>query len=186
MYHLELFKYLQESIMKKLLFIFTLLISLPTWATLNDGVQAYQAGDFKTAHKEWLPLANQGDASAQYNLGQMYSHGNGVLKDYKQAVAWFKKAANQGLADAQYNLGVMYENGYGVLKDYKQAVTWYKKAANQGDATAQFNLGMMFYNGKGVLKDKSKAKLWIKKAYENNNPKISKMALNAWNEHLTD
>jgi hypothetical protein len=67
----------------------------------------------------------------------MYYNGNGVIQDYKQAVAWYQKAADQGNAGAQYNLGFMYKNGYGVNKDSKQAVAWYQKAADQGDVDAK-------------------------------------------------
>ena len=52
--------------------------------------------------------AEQGDAQAQFNLGEMYRTGEGVAQDYKEAAAWFRKAADQGDAQAQLNLGVMY------------------------------------------------------------------------------
>ena len=45
--------------------------------------------------------AEQGDASAQYNLGVMYYKGAGVPKDTSAAVDWYRKAASQGLALAQ-------------------------------------------------------------------------------------
>jgi TPR repeat protein len=136
-------------------------------ADFNDGYDAYQKGDYKTAFNEWKPLAEQGDVDAQYNIGWLYRNGKGVLKDYKEAVKWYRKAAEQGDAFAQGNLGVMYANGKGVLKDYKEAVKWYRKAAEQGNASAQYNLGARYAYGEGVLKDLSKAKYWIKKAYEN-------------------
>ena len=63
----------------------------------------------------------QGLANAQYNLGQCYYYGTGVLQDYKQAVYWYTKAAEQGYARAQYSLGVCNSNGDGVLEDDKQA-----------------------------------------------------------------
>ena len=91
-------------------------------ADFNKGLTAAQSGDFATAFKEWKPLAQQGDAYAQYNLGVMYDAGNGVLQDYKEAVRWYRLAAEQGLASAQFNLGWMYDNGNGVPQDYKEAV----------------------------------------------------------------
>ncbi len=105
-------------------------------------------------------LAKGGDKSAQDNLGVMYSIGDGVPQDYKEAVKWFTKAAEQGDADAQKNLGVMYDTGEGVPQDYKEAVKWYTKAAEQGDADAQNNLGVMFDNGEGVPKDLVQAYAW--------------------------
>ena len=71
-------------------------------------------------------------------------------RDYKEAVARYRKAAEQGDASAQYNLGVMYSKGQGVPQDYKEAVVWYRKAAQQGDANAQNNLGVMYSKGQGV------------------------------------
>ena len=156
-----------------------------TYADYQDGVDAYIKGDYKTAFKEWQPLADQGDADAQYNLGLMYGNGRGVLKDDKQAVKWYRKAADQSVAEAQYNLGWMYANGKGVLKDDKEAVKWYRKAADQGFAEAQYSLGWMYASGKGVLKDMTKAKYWIKKAYENPDVSASTLELaeKAWNQH---
>ena len=94
--------------------------------------------------------AEQGDATAQFNLGVIYDNGRGVPQDFKQAVAWWRKAAEQGHVDAQYNLGVRYGNGQGVPQDYQRAYAWFLKAAEQGDAKAQYNLGWMYGNGQGV------------------------------------
>lgn len=87
--------------------------------------------------------ANQGNASAQFNLGTMYHAGQGVQKDDVQAAVWTRMAAEQGLADAQNNLGAMYHEGNGVPMDDVQAAVWYRKAADQGDATAQRNLSAL-------------------------------------------
>ena len=54
----------------------------------QDGVDAYKRQDYKTAYKLFLPLAEQGYAAEQYNLGMMYYHGQGVPQDYKEAVKW--------------------------------------------------------------------------------------------------
>jgi TPR repeat protein len=51
--------------------------------------------------------AEQGNAEAQFNLGFMYAHGQGVPQDYAEAVRWYSKAAEQGDAESQCNLGVM-------------------------------------------------------------------------------
>lgn len=130
------------------------------------GLAAAQKGDFATALKLWKPLAHQGDALAQFNLGQMYYNGDGVAKDYAEAVNWFRKAAEQGIAMAQNSLGSMYDNGNGVANDYAEAVKWFRKAADQGDAIAQNNLGSMYSNGKGVAKDYAEAVTWYLRAAE--------------------
>ena len=110
----------------------------------DAGLKAAQAGDFQTALKEWKPLADQGHAYAQYNLGLMYANGYGVPEDDAEAVRWYRLAADQGHAGAQYNLGVMYASGRGVVEDDAEAARWYRLAADQGHAYAQNSLGAMY------------------------------------------
>ena len=110
----------------------------------------------------------QGDADNQNNPGGMYENGEGVPKEYIEALEllfeWSHKEAEQGNVSAQYNLGMMYYNGEGVPEDYTKAFEWLEKAAEQGHADAQYNLGMMYYNGKGLPKDYAKAIKWLEKA----------------------
>ena len=128
---------------------------------LEEAVAAYDRGDYTTALRLYRPLANQGSAAAQHNLGFMYAHGQGMPQDYAEAVMWYRKAAEQGLAAAQLNLGVMYDNGQGVPQDYAEAVMWYRKAAEQGVAAAQLNLGVRYDNGRGVPQDYVQAHMWF-------------------------
>ena len=142
----------------------------PAEADFNAGVAAYKQGDYATALREWRPLAKQGNAGAQNNLGVMYSNGRGVPQDYAKAVEWYRKAAEQGYADAQYNLGVMYDHGRGVPQDDAEAVGWYRKAAEQGYAKAQFNLGNMYITGLGVPLDYAQAHMWYNLATSRHPP----------------
>ena len=140
--------------MKKLiLLIFPLLLfplCVPVFAdNLQDGLDAYNREDYKTAFEKWEPLAKQGDAQAQSNLGLMYDNGLGVTQDYKEAVKWFRLSAEQGNVVAQANLGGMYYHGQGVTQDHKKALKWYRLAAEQGLADAQNNLGTMYAKGQG-------------------------------------
>ena len=102
----------------------------------QDGVDAYERKDYKTAYKLWLPLAEQGDAKAQYNLGQMYYEGQGVPQDNKEAVKWYRLSAEQGHRSAQYNLGVMYVKGQGVPQDYVLAHMWWNICGSNRDKGA--------------------------------------------------
>ena len=70
----------------------------------GKGYAAYRSGDYATALREWTPLAKQGYASAQFNLGLMYRKGKGVPQDYKTAVQWYRLAAEQGHTGAQSGL----------------------------------------------------------------------------------
>ncbi len=113
-----------------------------------------------------LTNANTGDAKAQFKVGLLYDHGQGVSQDYVQAAAWYRKAAEQGLAEAQYNLGQDYIFGTGVPKNETKAVFWYRKAAEQGEAKAQTTLGYLYFNGWGVPQDYAQAVAWYRKAAE--------------------
>jgi len=127
---------------------------------LNQAEAAHDRGDFATAYRLWRPLAEQGDAIAQYNLGLLYDNGQGVLQDYADARDWYLKAAEQGLAQAQFKFGLLYHVGRGVPQDYAAAVSWYRKAAEQGFARAQNNLGLMYAAGWGVARDVVQAHKW--------------------------
>ncbi len=120
---------------------FTLGLTAPAWAGVDEGVAANKRGDYATALRELRPLAKQGNANAQYNLGIMYENGRGFPQDDAEAVKWYRKAAEQGDAYAQFALGVMYDNGLGVPEDDAEAVKWGRKAAEQGHAKAQYSLG---------------------------------------------
>ena len=111
-----------------------------------------------------LKLAEQGDLLAQQLLGDCYTKGEGVPKDYAEAAKWYRMAAEQGEARAQCNVGLFYYTGQGVPKDDAEAVKWYYKTAEQGDATAQYaqySLGVCYANGTGVPQDLVNSYKWI-------------------------
>ena len=126
----------------------------------DKGFAAYKKGDYATALRAWQPLAEQGVAGAQYNLGGMYYKGKGIPQDDKAAAQWYRRAAEQGVANAQFNLGVMHDRGQGVAQDDQAAAQWYRRAAEQGHAGAQNNLGGMYYTGKGMAPDYVYAHMW--------------------------
>ena len=149
--------------MKSLITTLLLVITLSSTVfgdDFSDGYSAYKKGDYKTAMRLWKPLAEQGHANAQTNLGLMYDNGDGVPEDDKQAVKWYRLAVKKGLAAAQYNLGVMYFNGQGVPEDDKQAAKWFRLAAEQGYADAQSNRGDMYALGRGVPENNVLAYMW--------------------------
>jgi len=116
---------------------FVVLLTLSAISAAADfatGLAAYNKGDYSTAVKEWRPLADQGVAAAQFNLGLLYYDGQGVPLDFSQAAEWFTKAAEQDYAKAQYDLGAMYGVGKGVKRDYVQAYKWLNLCAAKGDA----------------------------------------------------
>jgi len=139
----------------------------PAWADFQAGMDANNREDYATALREWRPLAEQGDALAQYNLGVLYRKGRGVPQDDVQARQWYVKASAQGQAKAQYNLGTLYLNGEGVPKDYQQALRWFRLAADQGEALAQTKIAIMYDEGQGVPQDFVQAHKWYNLAAVN-------------------
>lgn len=89
---------------------------------------ALQRGDFRVAGARFLPLAEKGDARAQYNLGLLYASGLGVTHDFQAAYKWHRAASGQGHAGAQNALAQMYAKGHGVPQDNVRAHMWYSVA----------------------------------------------------------
>jgi TPR repeat protein len=121
---------------------------------------------------DYLKAAEQGDAEAQYCLGDLYDLNYGreldgiayiggtyddVWDDETSGAEWYEKAAVQGHTEAQFRLGRCYYYGWDVEQDYAQAVQWYKKAAELGHAKSQAYLGVCYYKGKGVEQDYAQA-----------------------------
>ena len=127
---------------------------------LEDGVGAYKRGDYTTALRILRPLADQGSAEAQFWLGAMYEHGQGVAHDFREARHWLRLAAEQGNALAQTFLGIAYGEGQGVIQDFQEALKWTRLAAEQGQAAAQLYLGFMYEEGIGVAQDYQHAYMW--------------------------
>ena len=129
-------------------------------APKGDPFEKSSSSDGK-APVSYEKAAQDGDATAQNNLGVLYDTGGIVARDRAKAVYWYRKAAEQGAATAQYNLAVMYHVGLGVPKDDEQAAAWCKKAAAQGQGNAQALLGRLYQRGEGVERDSVLAYAWF-------------------------
>lgn len=126
-----------------------MLIATPAGADVKSGVDAWQAGNYDAAVREWRPLADGGDPDAQFNMGQAYKLGRGVPSDLRLAQGWYEKSAQQGHEQAQANLGlILFQNG-----DRAGAMPWIRKAADHGDPRAQYVLGTALFNGDLVTRD---------------------------------
>jgi TPR repeat protein len=104
----------------------------------EEGFKAFEGGNYPTAMRLLRPLAAEGDAKAQYNVGVMYEEGLGVSIDYTEAVGWLLQAAEQGHSEAKNHLGFLYLYGRGVSQDYVSAHMWFDLAASEGNARAVF------------------------------------------------
>jgi hypothetical protein len=111
-----------------------ILTSIPALADFAAGLKAYEDHDYAAALKEWRPIAEEGDAAAQFNVGLMYYDGKGVAQNFDEARRWFQRSADQGYEKAQLNLGAMYGSGKGLRKpDFVQAYKWLSLCAAGGD-----------------------------------------------------
>ena len=158
----------------------------PAAGGMAEGLAAYRAGDYVTAHAEWLPLAREGGAAAQRNVGQLYRLGQGVPRDAAVAANWYRLAAEQGLARAQSNLAAMYLQGDGVEKNPVIAAEWLRRAAAQGHTLSQFNLGLMYESGFGLGIDLVKARSWYELAADAGNARARERLANLRNVPAED
>jgi TPR repeat protein len=136
----------------------------PARAGLEEGKRAYREGDFATALREFLPLAEAGDVTVQNQVAAMYYAGQGTAQDQARAAEWFRRAAERGSPDAQYLLGKLYYHGQGVSQNYDEAAKWLQEAALLGKPQAQALLGSLFFAGQGVAKNDMKAFFWAELA----------------------
>jgi len=131
------------AILILLTLVLQLLIAAPAAADASEGWLAYETGNYTLAMANLQPIAEQGDAMAQYFVGVMLKNGLGVTADPQAAIQWLLRSARQGLGDAQAVLGLMYMEGSGVARDYGEAFRWTQAAAEQGNGGAMTNLGIM-------------------------------------------
>jgi hypothetical protein len=96
----------------------------------------YTLGDLSSGTlslDRWMPLAERGDAEAQYYVARIYANGmGGVPVDYTRAVTWYERAAQQQYSSALQELGYLYEQGLGVQRDAMQALNLQRQAAGLG------------------------------------------------------
>ena len=127
---------------------------------LASAERAISRGSYSEGAELLKPLAERGDASAQYLLGTLYLRGQGVARSDQDALRLLGRAAEQGFAKAQTGLGDLYAQGRGVARDEGQARAWYQKSAAQGDAEAQLRLGDLYASGHGVPQNSFRAYVW--------------------------
>lgn len=133
-------------------------------ADLEDGVAAYERGDYQAAIDAWMPLADANDVDALFNMGQLYRMGKGVSRDPVMAEYFYRRAAERGHASAQGNLGTLYYFGFDDSPRVAEALEWWQKAARGGDVRSQYMLGILYYNGQHLPRDPVRAYAWIRKA----------------------
>ncbi|MEZ0224209.1 MAG: tetratricopeptide repeat protein [Alphaproteobacteria bacterium] len=117
------------------------------------GIESLELAEYQTALELLLPLAERGDAYAQWQVGEIYQQGLGVKKDDTEAAKWYRKAfqtlqpqGERGSAEGQYLVSRMY-HGKGVEANLAEAEKWLRMAADHGDFTAQSYLSSLYQLG---------------------------------------
>ena len=130
--------------------------------------EEYEEGGEEPGEQDlWIKAAEKGNSVAQFKLGIMYQHSEGVAEDAAEAVKWYRKAADQGNSVAQYNLGAMYHCGESIAEDAAEAFKWFRKAAEQGYSNASvYAYELSFTEDTEDTEDTSEAAKWCRKAAE--------------------
>lgn len=119
-------------------------------ADYDEGVAAFENGDYAIAQAALMPLAKLGDGDAQYYIGVMYMDGLGIEANPKEAFKWLSFAAVYGVLDARFRMAQFYlDDKLGVEEDLQMAADWYEKAAKEGHAKSRHRLGLMYRDGQG-------------------------------------
>lgn len=146
---------MKKNLFPVILFFLVLCLGLSSFAS-TDHIEKVQDQSVPKSAKD------------QLDLGVEYYEGDGINKNYSEALRLFKLAAKQGESQAQANLGTMYYNGIGTPQNYKEAFKWYKVAAEKNNSTAQGMLGLMYGKGLSVPQDLVLAYFWANIAASSN------------------
>lgn len=92
--------------------------------------------DWYAAFRSWMPLAQNGDVKAQYNIGRCYARGNGTDVDLEEANVWYLKAAEQNDPRAYHNLSILYEDSKFQKYDIDKSKYYFEKAISLGEHRA--------------------------------------------------
>lgn len=121
--------------------LFFIMMAVPVYANdFEEGLTAIYETNYDKALEKLKPLAENGHAAAQYNLGVMYEWGNGVERNNSEALKWYKSSAEHFHKDAQNNLGALYSKGEGTQQDFVEALKWFIISAENGSEGGQKNI----------------------------------------------
>ncbi len=137
--------------------------SVEETGTAGKAYDAFLNGRYEEAIAIWLPLANSGDAAAQFNMGVMYANGLGVDRDMSVAMDWWEAAARQLHVRAAHNLalamlaGEPHNGSEKAETDYTAVLRYLKIGADAGYPNSEYTLGKLYAEGVGVEKDERRA-----------------------------
>lgn len=137
----------------------------PTNLTIDEGLAAYEQGNYEAAYHALLPLALADMSAAQYLVGIMVLEGRGGEANPHKGVEWLLSAATQDNVNAQQMLGQIYLNGsYGIDKNSAVAAQWLQPLAEAGDPAAQFDMALAYMIGGTLEPSPETAVGWLQMA----------------------
>jgi cell division septation protein DedD len=149
-------------------------------ADVKAGVDAWAAGNYEAAVREWQAPAAAGDPDAQFDLAQAYKLGRGVSRDLAKAEALYASAAAKGHLQASDNYGLLlFQRG-----ERARAMPYVTAAAGRGDPRAQYILGLALFNGDGMAKDWVRAYAYVSFAQQAGLPQAT-AALTQMDQHVS-
>lgn len=145
----------------------------------SKGDNAYRRGDYAGAMVEWQQVAQAGDATASYRIGQLYRQGKGLrYRDFEKAVYWYQRAAGRGYVPAQYEVARLQFEGLMVPRDIDEMMFWLWRAALSGHSDSQVMLGCVYeYGEPGVAANYMEALKWYLVAAKSGPPDLQTRAL---------
>ena len=103
-----------------------LLADEPITIHKKTAFKRYNDPDLISALKYFTRAAEQVNADAQFEVGQMYAQGLGTAQLFEEALRWYELSARQGHAKAQFNIAFLYAYGQGTEQSYLKAYEWYR------------------------------------------------------------
>lgn len=126
-----------------------------TAAGMLEAEHAMRAGNYAEAYCIMRPMAEKGDAEAQYNLGWMYHNGYGLAVNDSLALEWWRRASGQGHIDASFSIATIYHHGAGgVSKDSDKAIDYFLTSARSGHEDAILILRSMLIRDDVAIRDR--------------------------------
>ena len=149
------------------------IIGLICWIILSTASLSLAHDTTAAMMQSWKDRAKHGSATAPFQLGWSYAHGQGVEKNQVEAARWYRLGAERGDFQAALELADMYLEGVGVEKNEAKAIEWYVKVGKSESicaAMGRANLLMLARNyslgGHGVGPDKTKASALFDRLFE--------------------
>ena len=153
-----------------MVFAWIAVLSIPVlfWFVAHSffAAAATHANPYKVQIRKYeLSGRAKGDPKIMCRIGEFYEKGEGVSRNYRKAMQWYKRAAAIGYYPAaMVDIGLLYQHGLGVLRNYRMALTWYRLGVNARSPRAMFYLGMLYDRGHGVNRNHETAITWWRKA----------------------